>query len=491
MNVTSLTRGFVRIERDSRTFLGVATGLRGGSFAVRKLSQGTNVHGWIIHDGSVERWNTGGLTEHSGSVYVYGPYMSGYPLRDAIEGDTETALDALERVATALQTAEQHDIVPSALHLRGVLLLDDGGVLLLPREVVELIREQQDEDSLREEFDYLNHPDERGPGNISFALAALSYRVIAGSWPFDLKDEADRHTMVREQSLLEPSLVYPEIRKDISDLLYQTLSSEHVPGFDEWASLLHEWRTDGVKREISDEERTRILAAAEQKRKQLFQQFTRREKVRKHWKQALVVIVAVIVVGTIPGTMISNRLEPPKTAGFTAEEVVRAFYEAQNDLDHELMEDATADGAGAERIREVVNLFVISRMRMSVEFDSGIVDAGEWDAEGRPPISEGSWLYGISDLSIEPVETQRQDERAFRVIAERWRLDQSPDDAEEVATEEDLTSHSEISGVRQEELVRLRQEEDEWVIYSMESVSEEPLDYEIEFEESEEQPVAP
>ncbi len=492
MNVISLTRGFVKIERDNREFLGVATGVRGGSFAVRKLSQGTNVHGWIIRNGSVERWATSGLTEHSGSVYVYGPWVSGYPLRDAIERETDTALEALERLATALQTAEQHDIVPSYLHLRGVLLLEDGGVLLLPQSVVDSIRDQQDEEDLRNEFDYFNHPDERGPANISFAIAALSYRIITGTWPFDVDDEADRHTMVREQSLLEPSLVKPEIREDVSEVLYRALSSEQTPGFEEWSPLLHEWRAGGFTRELSEEERSRILARREQKRKQMFQQFTRREKVRKHWKQALVVIVAVIVVGTIPGTMISNHLAPRETAGFSAEEVVRAFYEAQNELDHELMEDATIDGAASDRIREAVNLFVISRMRMSVEFDPGIVNAAEWDAEGRPPIPEGSWLYGITDLQIEPVDPEADGERAFLVRFERWRPDEPPEDAaEEIEPDDDLSAHSDVSGVLQEELVRLRQDGDDWVIYSIEGVSRRPIDYEIEFEETEDQPLTP
>ncbi len=491
MNVTSLTRGFVRIERDNRAFLGVATGVRGGSFAVRKLSQGTNVHGWIVRDGNVERWNTSGLTEHSGSVYVYGPWVSGYPLRDAIDGEPYNALEALERLSNALQTAEQHDIVPPYLHLRGVLLLDDGGILLLPQSVVESIRDQQDEESLREEFDYFNHPDERGPANVSFAIAALSYRITTGTWPFDLEDDADRHTMVREQSLLEPSLVRPEIREDISDSLYRTLSCEHVPDFSEWPALLHDWREGGITREISEDERSRIEAKAQQKRKQMFQQFTRRERVRKHWKQALVAIIAVIVVGTIPGTMISNRLAPRETAGFTAEEVVRAFYQAQNELNHELMEDATVDGAGSELIREAINLFVISRMRMSVEFDSGIVDAGEWDARGRPPIPQGSWLYGISDLHVEPVDADAEDERAFVVIFERWRPDETPEEAEQIEPEDDLSAHSEVSGVRQEELVRLRQDGDDWVIYSIEGISREPLDYELEFEEPEEQQALP
>lgn len=465
MNVSSLSNGFVRIERDGNAFLGVATGIPGKSFAIRKLSVGTNLFGWIVRGDSCERWNTAGVTEYSGSLYVYGPYVEGRPLRDVLSDDEASSLSYLARLAHALRTATYNGIAPAHIHARGVLFLDDGGILLLPDKLVDAIRDQQDEETRRTEFELFNHPDHNEEKNVSFALAALAHRVLTGSWPYYSDDDAELHTMMREESVLDPTLRRPELRSDIATLIHRCLTLDQVLGAEEWVEVFHDWRDSGVTREISSEERERILKGAEQKQRAMKQQLTRRETVRKHWKQALVVLVAVVVVGSIPATIVRNRLAPRQTAGMAPEEVVQAFYLAHNDLDHELMSDATVDGAGAGMIRAVTNLFVISRMRMGVEMTSGIVSADEWDRDGRQPIPEDMWLYGVTDIEIESVETGSEDERKYIVRYERWTPDEAGDIEE---TPEAATATRQSVGVRREDRVRLRLDGDDWVIYEIE-----------------------
>ncbi len=473
MNVSSLSNGFVRIERDGNTLLGVATGIPGKSFAIRKLSVGTNLYGWIIRGDSCDRWNTAGVTEHSGSLYVYGPYVEGRPLRDVLNEDETTALAYLDRLAHALRTATYNNIAPEHIHGRGVLFLDDGGVLLLPETLVDAIRDQQDEETRRFEFELFNHPDHKDEKNASFALAALAHRVLTGSWPYYSDDEAELHTMIREESVLDPTLRRPDLRNDVATLIHRCLRMDQVLGADEWVEVLHDWRDSGVTRPITDEERDRILKDAEQKQRAMKQQLTRRETVRKHWKQALVVLVIVVIVGTIPATIIRNRLAPRQTAGMSSEEVVRAFYLAHNDLDHELMGDATIEGAGSGMIREVTNLFVISRMRMGVEMTTGVVSAAEWDEGGREAIPEDSWLYGVTGLETEPVETGADDEREYIVRYERW----TPDDAGDIEeTPEAATAERRSLGVRREDRVRLRLDGDDWVIYEIEHLTQTRLE---------------
>lgn len=491
MNVSPITRGFIHFERDGKEFLGIETGIRGGSFAVKKLSQGTNLNGWIIRGDECTRWDTAGLTQHEGFVYVYGPYMEMEPLRDKLQvGETE-ALAALERVSHAFRIAEQEGVAPKVLHTRAVLLLDDGAVLLLPDLLVEAIRDQQDDETRLVEYEMFNHPDRRHLENLSFGMASAVYTALTGRWPYRTEDATELHTMIREQTVLEPLLVRPELRADISDFLYRSLTLEAVPDFAEWLETLHDWRDSGTTRVIDEQERARLTQQAEQKGKQLMQQYSRREKVRKYWKQVAVAVIALALIGTIPGSIIRGHLEPRKTADMDPAEVVRAFYMAQNELDHELMDDATVDGAGSGLVREATNLFVISRMRMSVEFETGIVNAAEWDDQGRPPIPEGSWVYGVTGLEIEEVNPNSEEEKAFQVTYERWRPDDTPEDTDAVDPDDDLSTHSDVSGIQREETVRLREDEDDWVIYEIETVSTNPIDFELEFEESEDAAPAP
>jgi hypothetical protein len=141
---------------------------------------------------------------------------------------------------------------------------------------------------------------------------------------------------------------------------------------------------------------------------------------------------------------------------------VETYYQSMNDLNHTLMEDCVVDGAGKETIREVVNIYVLSRVSLGYEGQSHIVPADAWDAQGRPELVAPKTVYGITDLELQ--QEQGEPEPVFRVSYTKW----VPEPAEE--SESDLLeakgpgfTSSEIS-----ERVYLRLDRKDWVIHRFE-----------------------
>jgi hypothetical protein len=193
--------------------------------------------------------------------------------------------------------------------------------------------------------------------------------------------------------------------------------------------------------------------------------------VRKHWKQTVVIALAVIIAGSIPMSMLRNYLEPRRTSGMAPREVVETFLYAQNELDHDLMEDTVVDRAGQQYVREATNLFVVSRMRMSVEMSDSIVDPVVWTENGRPELEPGQWVYGVVNAELEEISSS-DESAAFRVRYERWSPEQDtqgdPDDI-------DLETPLGFSGSMREDIFRLRREQDDWVIFEIEPRSQSPI----------------
>jgi hypothetical protein len=125
---------------------------------------------------------------------------------------------------------------------------------------------------------------------------------------------------------------------------------------------------------------------------------TRRFVIRN---TALIAGAAVIlaVAGIIAQSVISSRASRPTTRGMSPEEVVRAYYGAFGDMDHQLMEACVINGAGKGDINMVTNFFVFSRMRQAYEFNPGSISAQDWLDAGSPEVDVT--VFGVTDLKLE------------------------------------------------------------------------------------------
>ncbi|MFW6293399.1 MAG: hypothetical protein ACOC7V_13875 [Spirochaetota bacterium] len=462
-----IANGLIIVHRNGNDFLGVDTGIPSNSPSLRKLAGQKRQHGWLIRGDSAEIWQPLGFVEHAGSIHVYGPLAAGRFVEEILHDESIDRLGMLERLARALAVLRAQAIEMVTFHSRSLVVLDDGAVLVLPPDIMTAIREHQDYVSRIHRMERYNHPDRSPEENVGFSLAAATYFVLTGAFPYDADDEEELHARVRAGAVVPAHYRDPTIREDVSSALQAELTAkETAVEASDWAERLHDWNTRGARRELSDSERSRIEQEASQAIERLERTFKRKESVRRNGRKALIIAAIVIVVGTIPGTIIRNALQPRATAGLPAEEVVSVFYTSINSLDHMTMEDAVVDNAGRDLVREVTNLFVIDRQRMSVEMESGFVDAQQWRDTGMPTLAPNKSPYGVANLELVD-RPSPEGERRFEARYERWLPDY------ELA---ETTGRAGISGFAVVDRVSMRMDGEDWVIYEIERIEQEPID---------------
>jgi hypothetical protein len=354
-------------------------------------------------------------------------------------------------------------------HSHGVVLLDDGGVLFVPPEILSSIREHQGLTAQIEQFERFNFPDLDDEKNLSFAFAVLGYRVLTGEYPFDGEDDEVIHNRMRASAHLPALYRRPELKPEISKALDATLNdpSDNVVPPIEWTRRFDAW-SEGYVRDLSEQERREIEEKAKLEAQRREKTFKRKEFGRKYGRRVAVIALIAVIVGSIPGTIIYNALQPRVTAGFGPAEVVRTFYTSVAELDHMTMEDCVIEDAGKPLIREVTNLFVLTRMRMSVEMQTGFVDAESWRNSGMPELENNMSPYGIANLKLNFVRGN-EEEQVFDVEYEKW----SPNYDSEVIDEHSVMLG--IIGKQIEERLFLRRDKGDWVIYRIERTEEETL----------------
>lgn len=470
MNAEQISDGLLRIERDGEDRLGIETLIPANSFALTKLMSNRRNSGVIVEDGTVSEWRFDGFVEHDGSILAYGPYRPGRSLSEVLRLPAEDALPYLARLASAYAAIPEDSPALQRLHTHGVILLDGGGVLFIPPDILSSIREHQGMSAQIEQFERYNFPDLKDDVNRSFSFAVLAYLVLTGEHPYDGADDEAIHNRMRAAAHLPIEYRRPELKPEICRVVDAALRepSNNVVAPEEWARRFAEW-CEGFTRELSESERQRIEEKSANEARKREKTFKRKEFGRKHGRRVVIIALIAIIVGSIPGTIIYNALQPRATAGFSAPEVIETFYGSVSELDHMTMEDCVVDDAGRPLIREVTNLFVLTRMRMSVEMQTGFVDAQSWRDAGLPELENQMSPYGTANLEIDFIRGD-EEEQVYEVTYEKW----SPDYDQQVIDENAVMLG--IVGTRIEERLFMRRDRGDWVIYRIERLDEERLD---------------
>jgi hypothetical protein len=425
--------------------------------------------GTIVTDDGLVPWHITGFTQHGNRLYLYGDYVEGHTLSEVLQYSADGFLPYLSRLTRALETLADRGAPTPAIHTRSIIFLDGGGVLFLPPELVEAMTGYQSHEDRYFFYQIYRHPDLTPEQNLSYALAVLAFQSLTGRTPFDETDEEQLVERMRSGLVTSPRYIVPEITEEVSARLRSSLADPEgkLPSIREWADIFQSWIQQGTHREITGEERRELIASAEAEHRGMERTYRRREHLRNNWRRYVGITLLAVLIGTIPATILYRSFEPRRTAGFEPAEVVRAYYYGMNELDHELMDDATVDGAGDTDIREVTTMFVVSRMRTAVELESSLIDAREWYAEGQPTIPEGKSVYGVANLRLEALRPPAEGEHAFRVTYEKW----YPTGMSRESGGEGI-----LVGFERVDRVYLRESRGDWVIYELQRLEDRTME---------------
>ncbi len=327
-----------------------------------------------------------------------------------------------------------------------IFFIVGGGVLLLPRSIIEMQIAGKSADEIWETSEQWIRPGFRGNGTTVYLLTEYVYRLLTGHVPLGDADSRDD-----SYTPLPPQLLNQQIPEKDGRWIQNILTAKSVselPDIEEW---IKQFNT----------RRKAFITAVPPKNSPLLDNYleTRAKRVRRKRflrKRGNLLIglgAATVMILLFAVSMITRALEPPQTAGLEPEEMIAVYYQSQNDLDTELLNETLDRGVRSEAENLVTNLFVTSRTRLAYEQNDGIFPAQEWLDQGRPPVDPGTIVYGITSLEITQI-----DDFTFRAEYDFWLPDSGSD------PEEDAESGIGILKQHIVEELDVRQEKDYWLI---------------------------
>ena len=439
-----MKEGIFSFELNGQEVLGFDTGLKPRDFARTKIAESIFQYGYIVYpNGNVEVWQSGGVT-HLGSepaetTVIWGPLFPGERLTDSIRSnDKDKALDALRfwlKAWIVLEDkisgmAEITSIKETGIGTGAFIITKEndlfplGTVFFPPAIFYERSLEAEGVKTTVDNERY-KHPDFENNNGISFSAGTMLYRIFCGVDAFDGDNKDDLRRNICEGVFLPPNLALPALDPGMSSLISRAMGSsgslglktaggelskrpspieiiEFIgpPASGQIAAWLRNLDEEEIIKNNAEKERYLKKSAIAVKTKRFV---TRNKIILAVSLMALMLIILFIV------DMFGNRSKFT-TKGMSPVEVANAYYNAFGELDHALMEGCLTGKAGREDIDLVINLFVISRVRLAYEISTqSFISAQRWIDEGSPATEK--IVFGVTDLKLSGFSTDGENAR--------------------------------------------------------------------------------
>ncbi len=399
-----------RISKDGIEKTAIAVGKEDISIP-KHLMTGEKRNGYIIDGRNRTEWYWDGFATIDGVRYLYFDALDVVAVEALSTELRDRALDIVRTIAIGLMDSPVSflDLTNGVFPLSRILIIRDGRVLLLPPDIGDIISiMQSEEENTRDRTDII-----RGNAEVQFRLitemAELLYYSASGLFPY--ADEAIRGSgyhpvplrcieTLDEKTEGFITFILSAKTNEMRDIMGNAIGGKNLAWFLDRSSGLV-W--DLSKR--SPEERDAAIDNA-RKNSDYAQFMEKAEKTAKRnafWRVKgtiiTVSVIAAIAILGFAGNWLYRFLQPPATAGMEQEAIIEALYDAQNNLDTELLTDAVK-GCRLPQEMEVTSLYVTTRTRMAYEAINPVVSAAEWTEAGKPAIPGYSIIYGVVVDSI-------------------------------------------------------------------------------------------
>lgn len=382
----------------------------------KHMMQGEKQRGILHIDGEDRPWTWDGLCTIEGRRYVYFDHLELDTFDTIASKHRDKALSIVTTLATIL-AGQKEDFVSPLVGLFTtwrVFIVEGGrGLLILPPDLGDLISIYMTEDERQAGHGfYVKRGTEEGFAMIRQA-AQLLYFALVGIRPYEdqmIRDAGyDEIPLDVYRSRMFPGLddrtlgfinfILHAREREQRDIMGNRKGHENLAWFVSKASTLS-WNVPAVEDGELQEEAQRIASSAEVHK--LMDGIRRSASRRNFWRaKGTIIVIASIVallVGSIAFTIISKALEPPVTRDLGQEDIIYAFYDAQNQLNVDLMQTAMK-GCSAPQETEVISMYVTMQTRAAYEGIRPLVSAEDWIEAGRPAIANTSYIYGITDIA--------------------------------------------------------------------------------------------
>ncbi|MDX9914709.1 MAG: hypothetical protein RBS49_02370 [Sphaerochaeta sp.] len=379
-----------------------------------------------LYDGkTLSPWYWKGLSAVEGKRVLSFEACSLTPLCELATSLRSQALTLVRRLCEALLLCDTAflDLSSGIIPLWRLWVTDEGHILIMSQDLGDLFASVSDSDER-----YLNtaswvHHTVHGPFSLIDQMCSLLYYSAVGIPPFfdrNSREDGFRHLPL---SLLATGLDL-QTTAFIDDTLSMSLSRMREAAGNKHPHKALTYvlsKTEGLvwDLEVLEEPMSREQLLAAPKAAEFAAAQAKRATAKIFWRRygwiIITVTLSVVLVTGFTIGRVKDALAPPYTASYSQEEVIEAFYHAQNSLDLQAMDAPLARKVKNPATMEVTNLFVTRQTRQAYESINVQIDPQAWVADGMPPIMEGTFIYGITDLAIE-----RLNEASFVARSTYW-----------------------------------------------------------------------
>lgn len=372
----------------------------------RSMFQGSKAPGYIASPSSVTPWYWQGIKTIDGKRCLYTKTENLQPVTLLFDSSVSmgSRLDALIFLIRSLERGLEE--IPSpwfkeSFILPAIRIIPETGVLIMPRPIADIMEQSFTEQDTLALHDAWVRPRLPGGTGWIFQCVSLLYRMLTGIPPF-----LDDHVREIGYKQIPVSLMHPGISPDAAKTIDQWLKgTKELPSAVELASWIDSKRGDLTVQATRQQEHD-AKAALEDYQRNLGKKAKRNVFLRKKGMFLAAVTAGVIIAGAFLISQIIDAAKPPPTVGWSAEEVVRYYYQLQDELRLDAMNDILSRSARKVRENQLVFLHVTSSVRRAYGGDE-LIRASEWVEAGKPELSPGDMVYGITDLEVEKVADLR------------------------------------------------------------------------------------
>lgn len=400
------------------------------------LLGGEKQPGYLFDGENLTKWYWKSLSVFEGKrVLTFDP-LSITPLAELSTSLRGRALTLVRSLSAALLLCDAAflDLSSGIIPLSRLWATDEGHILIMSQDIGDLFSSVSDEDERYRNSACWVHHTVHAPFSLIDQMTSLLYYSAVGTPPFadrNSREDGFRHLPLalldtgldaRTVSFIDAmlSLSLTKMREAAGNKLPHKALSYFL--FESEALV---WNLEAVEQPMS---RERLLASP--KAAEFAERQRKRAAVRIFWRKwgwiISVVTLSVVLVTSFVVGRVKDALAPPYTASFGQEEIIEAYYQSQNALDLQKMDASLARKVKNPSTMEVTNLFVTRQTRQAYEAINVQVDPVSWLEQGMPPIAEGSFIYGVSDVSIE-----RLSEHTFAAHSTYWAPFNSAGETEE------------------------------------------------------------
>ena len=415
---------------ENEQVLGFDTGLKPEAFAKGKLPELLTQSGSIVYpDGKTETWRPGGVVEGpNGSIVIWGPF---FPVEvfdffntQNNKNETLTALRAWLNAWILLNKNSESQAFPG---LEGVFISAQGAIFFPPKKLLERVIKTKRG----------IHPDLDKEEVVSFCSGFVLYNLFCAAPPFsdsnvigsnvcgsnvagsNVIDSNEKKLLkdIREGAFVPPSLAAPGLEEKMCRIISSALnpdSKNNRPGkrpspetileLLKPSKIFSSWFRQLNNEELLKIRKKRELFIKRQNIKTKTGHFVKRNTL----KIAVSFFALLIILFSAKG-IINRKTLPSVTIGLDPVQVAEVYYNAFNELDHNLMEACVKGKAGKEDIRLITNFAAVNKIRKAYEPSSEVyLSAEEWLRNDCPLIS--TLVFGITGLEINLLSIENENE---------------------------------------------------------------------------------